>query len=201
VESSMTRQLILASASPRRAGILKQLGLQFQIIPSRMAEEMDDISTNPAELVMKLALTKAGEIAGVVQEGLIIGADTVVVADGKILGKPADADQAFEMLAGLNGKIHAVYTGIAVVEAPGLQNKTGYEKTEVTFRTVTDTEILAYIATNEPFDKAGAYGIQGRGAALVEKIDGCFYNVVGLPVGQLIRLLQEFGVSIWESKS
>ena len=194
---SITRQLILASASPRRAGILKQIGLQFQIIPSRMVEAIDDES-NPAELVMKLALLKAREAAGLVPEGLIIGADTVVVADGKILGKPAGAVEAFEMLTQLNGKTHAVFTGVAVIEVPGEKARTGYEKTEVTFRSATSAEILAYIATNEPFDKAGAYGIQGRGAVFVERIHGCFYNVVGLPVNLLIRLLQEFGVNVWE---
>ncbi|HEX3047766.1 MAG TPA: Maf family protein [Bacillota bacterium] len=196
----MTQQLILASASPRRADILKQIGFQFQVIPSRAPEENDDVSADPAGLVMKLALNKAKEVAGSVSEGLIIGADTIVVAGERILGKPTDAAHAFEMLTQLSGKTHAVFTGLALVEVLGHKVKTGYEKTEVTFRAVTSAEIWAYIATNEPFDKAGAYGIQGRGAVLVEGIRGCFYNVVGLPVSRLIGLLQEFGVDRWERK-
>lgn len=193
--------LILASSSPRRAAILKQLGLRFTVVPSSFPEESVE-PVSPEQLVTTLALNKAKQVAGTLAHetlsgGLVIGADTVVVLDGKILGKPADTNEAVAMLAMLSGRVHSVFTGLALVSAPEFRTRVAHTETRVYFRDLSPREIQAYVATGEPFDKAGAYGIQGKGAALVEKIDGCYFNVVGLPISQLVMMLHEFGVSIW----
>lgn len=193
--------LILASASPRRAAILKQLGLRFTVAPSSFPEE-SVTSGSPEQLVTTLALNKAKQVAGAHTPetrvgSLVIGADTVVVLDGEILGKPADLNEAVTMLTRLSGKAHSVFTGLALVSVPESRTRVGYTETRVYFRDLSPYEIQAYVATGEPLDKAGAYGIQGKGAALVKKIDGCYFNVVGLPISQLVMMLHEFGVSIW----
>lgn len=193
----MMQQIILASASPRRAEILKQIGLSFKIMASDLDENLSEQSFSPPELVMDLALKKARQVAPVVNEGLIIGADTVVVINDEILGKPAGSAEAAMMLAKLNGKVHSVFTGIALVEIPGGKNLVGCAETKVKFRTLNTAEINAYVATGESLDKAGAYGIQGKGAVLVETITGCYFNIVGLPIAKLLEMLREFGVVIW----
>lgn len=185
--------IILASASPRRRELLHQMGLQgFQVIPAIGEEEVDP-SLAPKELVQQLALHKAAEVAEKAQkDDIIIGADTIVVLDGKILGKPGNSATAFHMLSSLSSRRHMVYTGVAVLQ--GDRQMVSVEATQVRFCHLTEREILDYIATGEPMDKAGAYGIQGRGALLVDSIQGDFYNVVGLPICRLGRMLAGFGV-------
>ncbi|NLY73699.1 MAG: septum formation inhibitor Maf [Firmicutes bacterium] len=189
--------IILASASPRRIELLNQLGLDFQVIPGEVSEVIPEKSTAPQELVTKLALHKASDIAGKVERGLVIGADTLVVLEGIIFGKPSGPDEAVKMLSMLSGKFHSVYTGIAVVQVPSGRTEAGYSETKVKFRSLSKEEIRSYVATGEPLDKAGAYGIQGKGGVLVERIEGCYFNVVGLPLSKLAEMLSKFHISIW----
>lgn len=189
--------IILASASPRRTEILNQLGLDFQVIPSEVSEVIPEKSTAPQELVTKLALRKASDVARKLERGLVIGADTLVVLEDTIFGKPSGPAEAATMLSMLDGKIHSVYTGIAIVQVPSGQTEVGYSETKVKFRTLSKEEIQSYVATGEPLDKAGAYGIQGKGGVLVEGIEGCYFNVVGLPLSKLAEMLQKFEISIW----
>lgn len=188
--------LILASASPRRAELLEQIGLNFKIIPSTFQEETIPEDA-PARLVMELALSKAKQVAEGISEGLVIGADTIVFLEDRVLGKPSGIEEAVRMLAQLSGKEHQVFTGIALIEVPGEKSRIDYEMTRVQFRSLSRDEIEAYVSTKEPLDKAGAYGIQGKGAVLVESIHGCYFNVVGLPIVRLVTMLQDFGVSLW----
>lgn len=143
-----------------------------------------------------LALGKAREVAGRLGHGLVIGADTVVILSGATLEKPADAAEAREMLAALSGRWHEVYTGLALVDGLTGIARIGHERTRVKFRRLLPGEIEAYVGSGEPLDKAGAYGIQGLGAVLVERIEGCYTNVVGLPLARLISMLREFGVEV-----
>ncbi len=191
-------RIILASRSPRRADLLVQLGLKFKIVPSSVREDMD-YRENPEEIVTALALQKARDVARRVRNGLVIGADTVVLLEREILGKPASAENAREMLFKLSGKEHRVLTGVALAEASGKRTeKQGLEITHVKFRELNRQEIFSYVATGEPLDKAGAYGIQGKGAVFVEKINGCYFNVVGLPLFLLSKMLNCFGVNIFQ---
>lgn len=187
---------ILASASPRRAELLKQIGLDFKIIPSTFQEETL-LRSDPARLVKDLALNKAKQVAQNIATGLVIGADTIVFLEGQILEKPSGVDEATRMLAALSGKTHQVFTGIALIEVPGWKTKVDYETTRVKFRSLTRSEIDAYVSTREPLDKAGAYGIQGKGALLVEGINGCYFNIVGLPLAKLVMMFHEFKISVW----
>jgi septum formation protein len=189
-------ELILASNSPRRAELLKQAGFNFKIIPSLYSEEIQ-FPADPSLLVKEHALNKAKQVAQTISSGLVIGADTVVFLEGQIMGKPLGIDEAVKMLSDLSGKSHQVFTGVALVEVPAWKQKVDFEMTEVKFRSLSYNDIKAYTATKEPFDKAGAYGIQGKGAVLVEGIKGCYFNVVGLPIVKLVMMLQEFGVSVW----
>lgn len=185
--------IILASQSPRRRELLAQMGVpQFEVVPA-LGEEIASPGLSPAQLVEVLSRQKAEEVA--VQAGpddVVIAADTVVAVDGQVLGKPHSIQQAHEMLSALSGREHTVYTGVTVCR--GGQILTQHEATAVRFRPLTAQEIDAYIATGEPMDKAGSYGIQGRGALLVEGISGDYFNVVGLPVCRLGRMLTQFGV-------
>ncbi|MDI6710546.1 MAG: Maf family protein [Thermoanaerobacterales bacterium] len=187
--------LILASSSPRRRELLKGLGLDFTVFACDVDESID-AGGAPAPQVEALALRKARAVAGRLDCGLVIGADTVVVLGGRILGKPADAREAAAMLRDLEGASHEVYTGVAVVEAGSGRAVVDHERTVVRFRSLTEAEIAAYVATGEPLDKAGAYGIQGIGAFLVAGIEGCYTNVVGLPLGRLTELLRVFGCDL-----
>lgn len=185
--------VILASQSPRRRQLLEQMGFtEFQIRPAH-GEEVAAPGLTPTQLVEALSRQKAEEIAaGADPDALIIAADTVVAVDGQVLGKPHSTEEAVEMLLSLSGREHTVYTGVTLRR--GGQTITRHEATQVRFRPLTREEIDAYVATGEPMDKAGAYGIQGRGALLVEGIQGDYYNVVGLPVCLVGRLLAQFGV-------
>lgn len=179
-------KLILASASPRRAALLEQIGLAFQVVKSSFRE----LPLAREEMVEQLALAKAESVRLRFPGDLILGADTVVVLDGEIFGKPRNAAQAAAMLASLSGRVHRVITGIALLQ--GNKSLTAKEETLVFMRSFDAGEIEAYIAGGEPFDKAGAYGIQGRGAVFVERIEGCYFNVVGLPLSRLTLMLREF---------
>ncbi len=180
--------MILASQSPRRKELLSLITEDFRIIPARGEEILPD-GISPKDAVMLLAEQKAQEIyrqhSG---EDVIISADTVVAVDNDILGKPVDADDAKRMLHLISGREHSVFTGVCIIDAKGNVNVFA-EETKVEFWRLTDKEIADYVATGDPMDKAGAYGIQGRGALLVKRIDGDYYNVMGLPVGRLLRAL------------
>lgn len=187
------RKLILASASPRRKELLEQIGLEFEVIPSNAPEKYT--STEPEKIVMELATLKAIDTASKLEDGfIVIGADTIVVNDGKILGKPKDEEDAFLMLSNLQGKTHQVYSGVTLVISQGDKKiiKRLFEKTEVAVMAMTDEQIKDYIATKDPMDKAGAYGIQGYFAQYVKGIVGDYYNVVGLPLSHLMRELRAF---------
>ena len=186
-------EIILASQSPRRRELLERMGIrEFRVVASA-ADETADPALSPVELVETLSRRKALTVQA--QEGtdaIILAADTVVTLDGAVLGKPADEAAARQMLSALSGRRHQVYTGLTVLR--GQEAYTEHEMTEVTFRALSQTEVEAYIATGEPMDKAGAYGIQGYGALLVEGISGDYYNVMGLPVCRLGRILAGMGV-------
>jgi len=185
-------KIILASQSPRRRELLGRMGLSdFEIIPAR-GEETADPSLAPGELVEELSRRKAAEVSAARPEDLVIAADTVVAIDGRVLGKPRDRGEAAEMLSLLSGREHTVYSGLTLSRAG--RTVTEHEATAVRFRTLSQGDIARYIATGEPMDKAGAYGIQGYGSVLVEGIFGDYYNVMGLPVCRLARLLAGFGV-------
>lgn len=187
--------LILASASPRRRELLEQIGVQFEIEVSHVEEVVDDTQP-PTLLVQSLALQKAQAVAGLHKDGLVLGADTLVVENGLILGKPHNIEEAKMMLARLSGKWHQVMTAVSLVDASGMQDAwTSVEITNVKFRDLTEEDIAAYVATGESMDKAGAYGIQGYGALLVERIDGCYNNVVGLPLQQVATGLRNWGIN------
>jgi tetrapyrrole methylase family protein/MazG family protein len=183
-------KIILASQSPRRHELLKAAGFEFDIIPAT-GEENIPPNTPPEQAVTALAEQKAAEIAALYPDSdcTVIGADTIVYLDGEILGKPADKDDAFAMLRKLSGKLHRVFTGVAVIS--NRSKHTFFEETTVEFHELSDSEIAAYIDTGEPFDKAGAYGIQEKGMLLVKQIRGDFYNVMGLPISRLARVLRE----------
>lgn len=181
------RPVVLASGSPRRRELLAQMGVaDFEVLPAR-GKETAPLGLGPAELVEHLALQKAREVFALRPGAAVIGADTVVALEGRILGKPRDAADAAKMLSALSGRSHEVYTGMAVLA--GGDVLTHVERTEVEFRTLAAEEIAAYVATGEPMDKAGGYGIQGRACIFIRGIRGDYYNVVGLPVCALHELL------------
>ena len=186
------RNLILASRSPRRLQLLKQIGMNPTVMPCDIPEAFDP-SLTPEENAAALALKKALYVAETIPEGVIIGADTIVVLGGEMLGKPDGPRDAVRMLNALSGRTHAVVTGFALVERPSGRRMTGTERTDVTFRNLPVSEIEEYVAGGSPLDKAGAYGIQDDyGAVFVTRIEGCFYNVVGLPLSRLHSALREF---------
>ncbi|MBQ3030207.1 MAG: septum formation inhibitor Maf [Agathobacter sp.] len=204
-------QIILASQSPRRKELLEQIGLEFEICPAK-GEEIITKSI-PEEVVMELSKQKAEEVAAMVSsfgenhkeittpsDILVIGADTVVAYDGKILGKPVDEADAKRMLTMLSGNTHSVFTGVTLV----LIDKSGragelvfFEKTDVKMHAMSELEIDRYIATGEPMDKAGSYGIQGKCAIYIEKIDGDYNNVVGLPISRIYQELKKIGIDLY----
>jgi septum formation protein len=195
-----TPEIILASASPRRAGLLTQISLPFRLVPSTLDENgtwLRDPGDDHQARAGHLALAKAQEVAARVGRGLVIGADTIVVCDGIAYGKPRDAEEAQAILLRLAGRTHQVITGVAVVQAETGRAEVASAVTAVRMRPFDAAEVAAYVATGEPLDKAGAYAIQGRGALLVEGIEGDYSNVVGLPLITLTELLGRFGVGIW----
>jgi septum formation protein len=186
-------RLILASASPRRQQLLAELGFDFTVLPSGIAEEHADAS--PGDAIVAVARAKARAVASALRPddaAVVLGADTEVVLDGRLLGKPQDAADAARMLRELAGRVHEVITGVAVVAPDGEQ--TAAVTSRVAMRGYDDAEIAAYVETGEPLDKAGAYGVQGLGGRLVLRVEGCFTNVVGLPTSTARRMLAAAGV-------
>lgn len=185
-------KIILASGSPRRKELLTLAGVHFTVIPSGADENINKETLSPAQTVEALASLKASDVFSRCPDCAVIGSDTVVASDGRILGKPTDCDDAFNMLSALSGKTHSVFTGVCI-KTP--EHTTVFsEETRVTFYPLTPDEIYEYIATGEPMDKAGSYGIQGKGCTLVQRIDGDYFNVVGLPVARTVRELKKYKI-------
>lgn len=185
-------RLILASQSPRRRLLLRQIGLRFVVRPSNV-KEVFSLHETPFRNAKRIALEKAHDIAQSYSSGIVIGADTIVVVDGKILGKPRTHGEARRMLRKLSGREHLVYTGFALVDARTGASTAGVERTRVRFRKLDQAEIAEYVSSGSPMDKAGAYGIQDDyGAVFVERVDGCFYNVVGFPLARFYTTLMKF---------
>jgi septum formation protein len=180
--------LVLASTSPQRRAILEQLGIPFEVVPPEYGEE-DALGTSPEKLVKVHAAGKARSVADVAGERPVLGVDTAVVLDGRMFGKPQGAGQAEEMLEALSGRTHEVISGLCLITPAW--GEVDAETTRVSFRTLTPRDIAAYVSAGEWEGRAGAYAIQDRGAALVERIEGDYLNVVGLPAALLIRLLAE----------
>lgn len=188
------KPLILGSASPRRAALLRQLALPFTVVPSPVAEPVPATSI-PADYALESAEAKARAVArSVAGDAIIIAADTIVCSNGAILGKPADAAHAASMLGRLSGRVHRVYTGLAIQSGEQVLREVAC--TQVELRPLTAADIAAYVASGEPLDKAGGYGIQGLGARFIERIAGCYYNVVGLPLARLCVLLSAVGYDL-----
>ena len=184
-DTKTTPRVILASASPRRKELLAHIVPDFSVIPSNIPE---DAHGSPRQQVMQLALLKAQDVASRHPDAVVIGADTLVALGRRILGKPRDTAQAADMLRQLSGRTHRVYTGVAVVYADRSDVQCGI--TRVRFETLSDNEIAAYIATGDPMDKAGAYGIQALGGKYIRGIRGCYFNVMGLPQSIVYRMLK-----------
>jgi septum formation protein len=186
-------KLILASSSPRRAEILANAGLPFSVLSSAV-DESPYPSEAPAALVQRLANAKADLVAArAVGPAIVLAADTVVVLDDKILGKPSSMEDARHMLQQLSGRTHSVLTGVAMVRLPDGERRQFIESTLVHFRPITDEELSSYLATEESFDKAGAYAIQGQAGRYIPRIEGCYFNVVGLPLSRVLTDLRTLG--------
>lgn len=185
--------LILASSSPRRKKILETIGFEFEVVAAPPEVERPwRRGEDPVAFAEQTARAKRDQVAATRPDALVIAADTVVILEGAVLEKPVDANDARAMLTRLAGRVHEVCTGVAVVSSSG-ESVSGVEITQVLFRDLDDEEIAGYVSTGEPLDKAGSYGIQGFGAALVRQINGCYFNVMGLPVARLLDLLEEAG--------
>lgn len=189
--------IILASASPRRKEILGNTNVKFDVIKSEIDEVILEDEA-PAQAVMRLAFEKCMDIASKNKNNLVIGADTIVVLDNTILGKPKDKEDAINMIKKLSGRMHQVITGISLINLDADKKIIDYVVSNVKFKELSDEDIIDYIQTNESLDKAGAYGIQGYGALLVEEIQGDYFNIVGLPISRLSDLLKKhFGINLF----
>ena len=195
-----TADLILASQSPRRKYLLEQAGLTFRVMPSRIDESKRPLSA-PGDYVQSLAIAKAEDVARLHPDSWVLGADTIVAVDARMLGKPKSAQEARIMLRRLSGKTHQVFTGFCLCRQRTARRVADTVRTEVTFKALTDQELDWYISTGEPFDKAGAYAIQGLGTFLVRRINGSYTNVVGLPVCEVVEILIREGVMGLEERS
>ena len=186
------KKLILASASPRRRALLRQIGMRFEVRESGVDEDVAS-TLSPEEYVISLSKKKASAVAATEDNAIVIGADTIVVIDNTIIGKPTAEQEATEMLTTLSGKTHEVFTGFTLFDRPSNTSVSAVEITKVTFRALDADEIALYVRSGSPMDKAGAYGIQDDyGAVFVEKVEGCFYNVVGFPLARFYTTLKEF---------
>jgi septum formation protein len=192
-----TKEIILASASPRRKELLELIGLQFKVDPGDYNEDMN-LKLSPHERARALSLEKAKSVAGKYNNAIIIAADTFVIIRGQLLGKPHTEDEAKKMLVLLDGATHSVITGFTILDTDTGKKISRAVETKVTFKNLTEKEIDAYVKTKEPLDKAGAYAIQGLGSILVKRIEGDYFNVIGLPLCPLVECLAEFGVRILE---
>jgi len=192
-------RLYLASISPRRKEILKRLGIRFTVLTPKLIEDSAPTFNSarlgsiisPARYAIQLAKMKVDSVKHRITKGIILGMDTIVVLDKKILGKPKNQKSARQMLKMLSGKTHRVITGIYLLHLPNGNSCAGYETTKVKFRKLTKLEINQYIKTQEPYDKAGGYGIQGKAGLFIESINGCYSNVVGFPVTKFLKLLKK----------
>jgi septum formation protein len=188
-------KLILASSSPRRAEILHSAAIPFTVISSAV-DESPIPGESPQDLVLRLAEAKADLAAArAVGPAIVLAADTVVTIEGRILGKPHSSDDAHRTLEQLSGRIHSVVTGVALIRLPDAERRVFVESTLVHFAQLSNEEILRYLATDEPFDKAGSYAIQGRAGRYIPRIEGCYFNVVGLPLARVTQALAELGWS------
>lgn len=188
-------KLILASASTRRAEILRDAGFSFVVLSSAV-DETPYADESPNDLVERLALAKAELVAArAIGPAIVIGADTIISLDGHVIGKPRSTDEARRMLEKLSGRTHSVVTGIALIRLPDAERRTFVESTLVHFAALTSEEILRYLATGEPHDKAGAYAIQGYAGRFIPRVEGCYFNIVGLPLSRLYRALVDLGWS------
>lgn len=191
----MNRKVYLASTSPRRSALLASLGLDFSVLSVPVDETTLPLA--PEKVVEIVAARKVQAAAERLKEAaFVIGADTVVAYRGNILGKPSDSDHARQMLRLLQGQCHTVFTGVAVAAVPEGETAVAHEATRVCFAGLTEAEVEAYIATGEPLDKAGAYAVQGLGALFIRRIEGCYFNVVGLPLNLLNEMLKGFGLNL-----
>lgn len=186
------QHIYLASKSPRRQELLRTIGIQYTVIPVEV-EENNHAIDNPTEYVLTISHKKAGAAAQKIESGIVAGADTIVYLEGRIFTKPSNDENAIEMLQALSGKTHQVYTGFTLLKVPSMEILQHCEVTEVTFRMLSDDEIVDYVKTGAPMDKAGAYGIQNDlSAVFVDKINGDFFNVVGLPLTRFYLALKQF---------
>ncbi|MGV8081837.1 MAG: Maf family protein [Syntrophales bacterium] len=184
--------LILASASPRRIELLERVGLAFQVLPSGIEEE-DRPEESPEEHVLRLSAAKAETLARKNPDAWVLGADTIVVIDGDILGKPADREEAKAMLRKLSGREHTVYTGFSVLSGGGRLTVARSVSSTVLFKSLSEEEMNWYVRSDEPYDKAGGYAVQGMGAFFIQEIRGSYTNVMGLPLCEVIEILREAG--------
>ena len=189
------RRIILASSSPRRKELLESIGLCFEVDAAGYRENLFS-GLEPHKLAAQISLQKARSVCDKYPDAVVIGADTFGVLDGRIIGKPGTAEEARKMLSAISGKSHLVITGFTIIDTASGKTVSATVDTKVFIKELTSEEIDAYVKTREPLDKAGAYAIQGLGALLVEKIEGDYYNVVGLPVYALVNALKEFGIRI-----
>ncbi|NLM34241.1 MAG: Maf-like protein [Clostridiales bacterium] len=190
-------KIILASASERRKELLSKLVDNFSVIVSDFDEDSIEFQGDFGDYVIQLSRGKALAVAPrITEEAVIIACDTIVALDGVVLGKPKDREEAISMLKRLSGRSHEVFSGLTVIDNRNQNLISDYLKTEVTFSKLTQEEIESYVDTGEPMDKAGAYGVQGYGGVFVEKINGCYYNVVGLPINNLRNILKGIGVNL-----
>jgi septum formation protein len=189
----MRQRLILASSSPRRRELLSQIGLEFDVVPAHVDESLR-AGEHPAAYVERLALEKARAVHARFADAIVLGADTTVVLEGAVLGKPADRPEAERMLRALAGRTHQVHTGVAAVSERAW--RAHVETTDVTFGVIAEADLQRYLDSGDPMDKAGAYGIQGFAARWIPRIEGDFFNVVGLPLAATVRLLEELGEEI-----
>jgi septum formation protein len=188
-------KLLLASASARRAEILRDAGIQFTVLSSAIDETPIPGESGP-DIVQRLADAKAELVAArAVGPAIVIAADTEVVLEGAILGKPRTSDDARNMLVKLSGRTHSVVTGVTLIRLPDAEHRSFFETTQVHFGAISKEELTRYLATEEPFDKAGSYAIQGRAGRYIPRIEGCYFNVVGLPLARLCHVLAELGWS------
>lgn len=201
MESNGSMKLILASQSPRRIDMLRSLGLSFETVPSQIDESTE--IKDPAEVVHFLAEAKAQAVAAQIKDrepngahSLVLGADTIVVLGNEILGKPANREHAYQMLMRMSGRHHRVFTAVCLIDVYGAQTTTKHEVSSVYFRSLDPAEVRCYVKTEEPMDKAGAYALQGTAGAFVDKIEGCYTNIIGLPMPLTVSMLRQAGLKV-----